>query len=82
MQWLDNILFGNNLDQAKMNQVIDACCLGPDLEAMEAGIHTQVGERGKTLSGGQAARVALARAAYSSADIIIMDDPLVSTRVR
>ena len=52
------------------------CCLGSDLEIWEEGDETKVGERGLTLSGGQKARICLARALYSNSDIYILDDPL------
>ena len=46
------------------------------------GIHTQIGEGGVTLSGGQRARTALARACYSDADIYLLDDPLSALDAR
>lgn len=54
------------------------CCLEPDLALFQAGDNTEVGERGLTLSGGQKARIALARAVYSQAEIILLDDPLAA----
>lgn len=64
------------MDQAWYNKVIDACCLGADIDMLVAGDDTEIGERGVNLSGGQKARVALARAVYSNADIYLLDDPL------
>ncbi|KAJ1988448.1 hypothetical protein GGI25_005269 [Coemansia spiralis] len=72
----DNILFGLKYDEAFYNQVIDACALRPDLDIFAAGDMTEIGERGINLSGGQKARVSLARAVYARADVYILDDPL------
>lgn len=74
---LDNILFGAVYDEKRFEDVVEACALGPDLAAWEEGEHTEVGERGISLSGGQRARVALARAVYSSASVLLLDDPCV-----
>ncbi|RSH93382.1 hypothetical protein EHS25_007738 [Saitozyma podzolica] len=74
-----NIAFssaGDSVDVARMDQIIDACSLRPDISALPHGDLTQVGERGSTLSGGQRQRLALARAAYSASDIVLLDDPL------
>ena len=53
-----------------------ACQLEPDLEIMPAGDQTEIGERGINLSGGQKARVSLARSIYDRPDVLIMDDPM------
>ena len=74
---LDNILFGAPYDEKRFDEVVEACALGPDLAAWEGREHTEVGERGISLSGGQRARVALARAVYSSASVLLLDDPCV-----
>ncbi|RPD56133.1 multidrug resistance-associated ABC transporter [Lentinus tigrinus ALCF2SS1-7] len=71
-----NIIFGQEEDEEKLRQVIKACCLEPDLEMLPNGADTEIGEKGINLSGGQKARVSLARAAYSGADIVLMDDSL------
>ncbi|KAJ2873875.1 hypothetical protein GGH93_002885 [Coemansia aciculifera] len=71
-----NILFGLKYDEAFYNRVIDACALRPDLDMLTAGDMTEIGEKGINLSGGQKARVSLARAVYARADIYILDDPL------
>ncbi|KAJ1773697.1 hypothetical protein IW140_000336 [Coemansia sp. RSA 1813] len=74
----DNILFGNKYDHEFYNRVIDACALCPDLESFRSGDMTEIGEKGINLSGGQKARVSLARAVYSRADVYILDDPLAA----
>ncbi|KAF9038074.1 hypothetical protein BJ165DRAFT_1604107 [Panaeolus papilionaceus] len=70
----ENILFGSSLDEERYQQVLFQCALKRDLELFEAGDNTEVGERGLTLSGGQKARLTLARAVYSSAQTILLDD--------
>jgi len=72
----DNILFGKAFDQKMYDYVLHASCLESDLEILDAGDQTMVGEKGITLSGGQKARLALARALYADADIYIFDDPI------
>jgi len=72
----DNVLFGEEFDEAKWARALDAACLGPDLETLPAGAATEIGEKGINLSGGQKQRVALARAAYADADVYLFDDPL------
>ncbi|KAH9147796.1 hypothetical protein AeRB84_008661, partial [Aphanomyces euteiches] len=74
----DNILFGKPFDSAKYTRVVDACGLLPDFELMAFGDMTEVGSKGRNLSGGQKARVSLARACYSDADIVILDAPLAA----
>ncbi|KAF4621625.1 hypothetical protein D9613_012586 [Agrocybe pediades] len=71
-----NILFGNPDDEDKFRNVITACSLDHDLEVLPNGENTEIGEKGINLSGGQKARVSLARAAYSDSDIVLLDDPL------
>ena len=60
----------------RFREIVKACCLEPDLEMLPNGEETEIGEKGINLSGGQKARVSLARAAYSGADIVLMDDSL------
>ncbi|KAF9171232.1 hypothetical protein BGX21_008399 [Mortierella sp. AD011] len=72
----ENIVFGKPFDQQKYDHILFACGLLPDIEILDAGDLTEIGERGINLSGGQKQRVSLARAAYQDADIYLFDDPL------
>ena len=72
----DNILFGQPYDEPKYTRVIEACALTEDIQKFPDCDQTIVGERGEVLSGGQKARVTLARAVYADADLYLMDDPL------
>ena len=72
----DNILFGQSLIPEKYNETIEICQLARDLEILPGGDLTQIGENGINLSGGQKARVSIARAVYANNDIVLMDDPL------
>ncbi|XP_013166628.1 PREDICTED: multidrug resistance-associated protein 4-like [Papilio xuthus] len=71
-----NILFGLPYDRVRYKKVVSACALMRDFELLPAGDATLVGERGISLSGGQRARIGLARACYRQADIYLLDDPL------
>uniref|UniRef100_A0A7S1T954 Probable ATP-dependent transporter ycf16 n=1 Tax=Compsopogon caeruleus TaxID=31354 RepID=A0A7S1T954_9RHOD len=71
-----NILFGDRLDWGRYEKVVSACALKQDLDAFPSGDLTEIGERGINLSGGQKARIALARAIYRAADTYLFDDPL------
>ncbi|XP_007472006.1 PREDICTED: multidrug resistance-associated protein 4-like isoform X1 [Lipotes vexillifer] len=71
-----NILFGKKYEKERYEKVIKACALKKDLQLLEDGDLTVIGDRGTTLSGGQKARVNLARAVYQDADIYLLDDPL------
>ncbi|KAJ8866013.1 hypothetical protein PR048_033537 [Dryococelus australis] len=72
----NNILFGLPYDQQRYRQVVKVCALTRDFELLPYGDRTEVGERGVAISGGQKARINLARAVYKQADIYILDDPL------
>ncbi|KAJ7167899.1 P-loop containing nucleoside triphosphate hydrolase protein [Mycena filopes] len=77
----DNILFGAEYDEERYKKVLYQCSLERDLELFEAGDKSEVGEKGLTLSGGQKARCTLARAIYSKAEILLLDDVLAALDV-
>ncbi|KAK2963908.1 Multidrug resistance-associated protein [Blattamonas nauphoetae] len=72
----NNILFGQPMDEEKYRKVVEVCQLETDFSLFSAGDRTVIGEKGVTLSGGQKARIQLARAVYSDRDVYILDDPL------
>ncbi|KAF9898255.1 hypothetical protein BX616_004276, partial [Lobosporangium transversale] len=72
----DNILFDTPFDEERYKRVINVCCLEADLKLFPFGDQTEIGERGVNLSGGQKARLSLARSVYFEAGTVIMDDPL------
>nr|XP_015218554.1 PREDICTED: multidrug resistance-associated protein 7 [Lepisosteus oculatus]XP_015218555.1 PREDICTED: multidrug resistance-associated protein 7 [Lepisosteus oculatus]XP_015218556.1 PREDICTED: multidrug resistance-associated protein 7 [Lepisosteus oculatus]XP_015218557.1 PREDICTED: multidrug resistance-associated protein 7 [Lepisosteus oculatus]XP_015218558.1 PREDICTED: multidrug resistance-associated protein 7 [Lepisosteus oculatus]XP_015218559.1 PREDICTED: multidrug resistance-associated pr len=74
----DNILFGKEHSARLYRAVLEACALPDDLSILPSGDLTEVGENGVTLSGGQKARLALARAVYMEKDIYLLDDPLAA----
>ncbi|KAJ2874948.1 hypothetical protein GGH93_002015 [Coemansia aciculifera] len=71
-----NILFGREYDEDYYWKVLSACALTDDLEMWPKSDMTVIGENGMNISGGQRARLALARTVYSRADIYFLDDPL------
>ncbi|XP_078361825.1 ATP-binding cassette sub-family C member 4-like [Oculina patagonica] len=72
----DNILFGQPYDELKYTRITEACALTEDIQQFPDNDQTIVGERGVVLSGGQQARVSLARAVYADAGIYLLDNPL------
>ncbi|KAJ7773843.1 hypothetical protein B0H16DRAFT_1510188 [Mycena metata] len=77
----NNILFNAPMDQQRYAKVVHSCCLERDLQLFDAGDETEVGEKGLTLSGGQKARLTLARAVYANSKVVILDDVLAALDV-
>ncbi|XP_050079430.1 probable multidrug resistance-associated protein lethal(2)03659 [Anopheles maculipalpis] len=71
-----NVIFLDPYDETRYRTVLKVCALEHDIDVWPHGDQTMVGERGFSLSGGQKARINLARALYRSADIYLLDDPL------
>ena len=74
----ENILFFNEYNERKYQNVLNLCELMADIEQLPGGDLTEIGERGVNLSGGQKQRISLARAIYEDTDIYIIDDVLSS----
>jgi ATP-binding cassette subfamily C (CFTR/MRP) protein 4 len=72
----ENILMGLPLDESFYEQVVTSCSLSFDFSLFQKGDQTLVGDRGVQLSGGQRARISLARALYRDSDVLLLDDPL------
>ena len=72
----ENILFFSPKDEEKYKKIINICQLDPDLLTLQKGDQTEIGEKGLNLSGGQKARISIARAIYTNSEIYIFDDPL------
>jgi len=72
----ENILFFKEYDKETYDKILELCELQQDIEALTGGDQTEIGEKGINLSGGQKARVALARAVHQDTDIYLFDDPL------
>ncbi|KAI0034681.1 P-loop containing nucleoside triphosphate hydrolase protein [Vararia minispora EC-137] len=73
---IHNILFNLPLDEERYQKTLEVCALINDLTILEDGDESEIGERGVNLSGGQKARVSLARAVYSRASVLLLDDVL------
>ena len=78
----ENILFGLPYDEPKYTRVIESCALADDILQFPDGDQTFVGERGEVLSGGQRARISLARAVYADADLYLLDDPISAVNLQ
>ncbi|KAL7749460.1 Transporter of the ATP-binding cassette (ABC) [Sorochytrium milnesiophthora] len=72
----NNILFGDDYEQNRYQRVLRDCALVRDMQILEGGDNTEIGEKGINLSGGQKQRISLARACYNRAQNILMDDVL------
>lgn len=72
----ENIIMGLPYKEEWYRRVVNSCALQPDIQAFVHGDKTIVGDRGVQCSGGQRARIALARALYCDAQIVLLDDPL------
>ncbi|XP_046622338.1 ATP-binding cassette sub-family C member 4-like [Neodiprion virginianus] len=72
----ENIIFGQSYDKKRYQKVTEVCALVRDFAQLPQGDLSQAGEKGVCLSGGQKARVNLARALYREADLYLLDDPL------
>ncbi|CAH1104174.1 unnamed protein product [Psylliodes chrysocephalus] len=77
-----NILFGRHFEYHRYREIIKVCALTRDFSILPFGDRTIVGERGVSLSGGQRARVNLARCVYKEADIYLLDDPLSAVDIQ
>ncbi|GMS92821.1 hypothetical protein PENTCL1PPCAC_14996, partial [Pristionchus entomophagus] len=77
----ENILFGRRFEAVRYQKIVKACELEHDFAVLSEGDRTVVGENGSLLSGGQKARVALARAVYQDADLYLLDDLLSAVDV-
>lgn len=78
----ENITFGKPFDNVRYQTIVNACRLQKDFQQLPKGDLTNIGQRGVCLSGGQRARTCLARTLYTSADIILLDDPFSAVDVR
>lgn len=74
----ENIVFGHRFDPVFYEKTVKACALTVDFAILKDGDQTLVGEKGISLSGGQKARISLARAVYARADVYLLDDPLAA----
>jgi len=72
----ENICFGHRWDPEFYEKTVKACALAEDFSSLPDGDETEVGERGISLSGGQKARLTLARAVYARSDVYLLDDCL------
>ena len=72
----ENVLFGEPYEEKKYAEIIDACALREDINRFSNSDLSFVGEHGVALSGGQRARINLARAVYADADVYLLDNPL------
>ena len=74
----ENITLGKDVLEERINEVIKAAKLDGWIDSLEEGIDTYLGDRANEISGGQAQRIAIARAMLKDADIILLDEPTSS----
>jgi len=77
----ENIILGRIYDEQWYAEVVTSCALEPDFKTFGEGDRTEIGERGVTVSGGQKARISLARALYGKPSLLLLDDPLSAVDV-
>ena len=73
-----NITFHREFEKYRYQRIVRACSLLEDVKTLKGGHECEIGEQGINLSGGQKARVSLARACYSGASVVMLDDPLAA----
>lgn len=73
---------GKEYNSERYHQIVRVCALRRDFSLFPYGDRTIVGEKGSSLSGGQRARINLARAVYKEADIYLLDDPLSAVDIQ
>ena len=74
----NNIIFSKPFNEEKYKKVIDLCQLKEDLDTFEGKDLTEIGEKGVNLSGGQKARISIARLIYNEPDIYLFDEPIAA----
>lgn len=74
----ENITLGKDVPASRIEEVIKAAKLDKWIDSLECGIDTYLGDRANEISGGQAQRIAIARAMLKDADIILLDEPTSS----
>ncbi|OMJ73848.1 hypothetical protein SteCoe_27361 [Stentor coeruleus] len=72
----ENIIMGEIFNKQRYNEILEICCLNNDIKRFKNNDLSKIGDQGMTLSGGQKARIALARALYKDSEIYLLDDPL------